>query len=219
MLGRVKSEITPEGGTVTFTYTDFDATLKRTHEDRGVETHYGYDSLNRINKVWYTRLGGNDSGTVRPALPSTVAPTSDVDITYRSSAPGNGQPLSVSDGQIAGFSSSESYVYESLTGRLQSRTRAIDGNSYQTQYQYNGMSQVTLMIYPSGKRVRMNYDSRGRMLGEDKLDTAGNVVTAYASNMSYSVAGLLTGMSLGNAQSTGLGSGMQKCNSHIARPF
>jgi RHS repeat-associated protein len=36
------------------------------------------------------------------------------------------------------------------------------------------------------------------MLGEDKLDTAGNVVTAYASNMSYSVAGLLTGMSLGN---------------------
>lgn len=197
-LSRVKSETTPEGGTVTFTHTDFDAPLKRTHAARGVETHYGYDSLNRPNKVWYTGLGGNDSGTVRPGLPSPVAATSDVDITYRSSAPGNGQPLSVSDGQIAGFSSSETYVYESLTGRLQSRTRAIDGNSYQTQYQYNGISQVTLMIYPSGKRVRMNYDSRGRMLGEDKLDTAGNVVTAYASNISYNVAGLLTGMSLGN---------------------
>jgi RHS repeat-associated protein len=198
MLGRVKSETTPEGGTLAFTYTDFDAPLKRTHAARGVETHYGYDSLNRANKVWYTGIGGNDSGTIRPALPSTVAATSDIDITYNSSAPGNGQPLSVSDGQIAGFSSSESYVYESLTGRLQSRTRAIDGNSYQTQYQYNGMSQVTLMIYPSGKNVRMNYDSRGRMLGEDKVDTAGNVVTAYASNISYNVPGLLTGVSLGN---------------------
>jgi len=197
-LGRLKSETTPEGGTVTFTYTDFDAMLKQTHTARGVETHYGYDSLNRLNKVWYTGLGGNDSGSVRPALPSSVAPTSDVDITYRSSAPGNGQPLSVSDGQIAGFSSSESYVYESLTGRLQSRTRAIDGNSYQTQYQYNGMNQVTLMIYPSGKRVRMNYDPRGRMLGEEKVNEGGSVLTTYASNMAYDVSGLLSGMSLGN---------------------
>jgi hypothetical protein len=33
------------------------------------------------------------------------------------------------------------------------------------------------MIYPSGKRVRMNFDSRGRMIGEDKVDAAGNVLT------------------------------------------
>jgi RHS repeat-associated protein len=198
-LSRVKSQATPEGGTVTFfTYTDFDAALKQTHQARGVETHYKYDALNRLSKVWYTGLDGDDLGAIRPALPSSVAATSDLDITYGTSAPGNGQPLSVSDGQIPGFSSSESYGYESLTGRLQSRTRAIDGNSYQTQYQYNGLGQLTLMIYPSGKRVRMNYDSRGRMLGEEKVDTGGSVLTTYASNITYDVSGLLSGMSLGN---------------------
>ncbi|MEK6325149.1 MAG: RHS repeat-associated core domain-containing protein [Acidobacteriota bacterium] len=197
-LSRVKSETTPEGGTATFTYTDFDALLKRTHQARGVETHYKYDSLNRTSKVWYTGLEGDDLGTIRPALPSSVAATSDLDITYGTSAPGNGQVLSVTDGQITGFSSSESYTYESLTGRVVSKTRVIDGNSYQTQYQYNGISQVTLMIYPSGKRVRMNYDSRGRMSGEDKVDAAGMALTNYVSSIGYNVAGQVTGMTLGS---------------------
>ncbi len=197
-LSRVKSETTPEGGTVTFTYSDFDAPLKRSHQARGIETHYMYDSLHRLTKVWYTGSGGDDLGSVRPALPSAVAATSDVDITYRTSAPGNGQPLSIIDGQIASFSSSESYVYENLTGRLQSRTRVIDGNSYQTQYQYNGISQATLMIYPSGKRVRMNYDSRGRMSGKDKVDLTGTALTNYVSSVGYNIAGQVTGMTLGN---------------------
>jgi hypothetical protein len=54
------------------------------------------------------------------------------------------------------------------------------------------------MIYPSGKRVRMNFDSRGRMSGEDKVDTAGNVLTSYVSGMSYNVAGQVTAMTSGS---------------------
>ena len=47
-------------------------------------------------------------------------------------------------------------------GRTTSKTRTIDGNAYATQYQYNQINQLGLMIYPSGKRVRENFDSRDR---------------------------------------------------------
>jgi YD repeat-containing protein len=59
------SQTTPEGGTVNFTYKDFGAVQKRT-DPRGVETHYGYDALNRLNQVWYTGIGGSDDPTVVP---------------------------------------------------------------------------------------------------------------------------------------------------------
>jgi RHS repeat-associated protein len=191
-LGRMTSQTTPEGGALSFTYTDFGAMLKRT-DARNVETHYKYDSLNRLNQVWYTGLGGNDSGTVRPALPSGVNATSDVIVVYNTATPGNGAIQRVDDG--GGF---ETYAYDSF-GRTTSKTRTIDGvNSYQTQYQYNQASQLGLMIYPSGKRVRMNFDSRGRLSGKDKVDAAGTVLTSYLTGMSYNLASQVTGMTSGS---------------------
>lgn len=195
-LSRLTSQTTPEGLTVSLTYTDFGAVLKRT-DARNVETHYKYDTLNRPTQVWYTGIGGSDDPTVvpRPALPSGVAATSDVIIAYNnlsSAGAGNGETSRVDDG--AGF---EIYAYDSL-GRPTSKTRTIDGNSYQTQYQYNAINQPALMIYPSGKRVRMNHDSRGRFSGEDKVDTSGNVLASYLSGVGYNVAGQVTGMTSGS---------------------
>jgi RHS repeat-associated protein len=192
-LSRMSSQTTPEGGVVSFTYTDFGAVLKRT-DARIVETHYHYDSLNRLNQVWYTGENGSDDPTVvpRPQLPSGVAATTDVTISYKSAAPGNGQVDTVIDG-----AGSESYAYDSL-GRATSKTRAIDSSSYQTQYQYNQLNQLTLMIYPSGKRVRTNHDSRGRMSGLDKVDAQGNLLSSYMSSVGYNSAGQVTGDGLGN---------------------
>jgi hypothetical protein len=62
-----------------------------------------------------------------------------------------------------------------------------DGQTIQTSY-----TQLALMIYRSGKRVRTNFDSRGRMIGEDKVDTASNMPTSYVSGMSYNVSGQMT---------------------------
>jgi YD repeat-containing protein len=124
-LSRLTSQITPEGGAVSFTYTDFNAVLKRT-DPRNVETHYKYDAMNRPIQVWYTGLGGNDSGTIRPALPSGVAATSDVTIAYNNlsgAGVGNGQVNQVTDGL-----GSETYAYDSLS-RLSSKTRVIDSRS------------------------------------------------------------------------------------------
>ena len=143
----MKTQTTPEGGSVTFAYTDFDAVLKRT-DPRGVESHFKYDSLNRLIKVRYSGLGGDDLGTVRPALPSTVEATPDIDITYKTTAPGNGAVNGIVD--TAG---SEPYTYDGF-GRLTSKGRTITGNTntYTIGYEYNAISQQTALIYPSGKR-------------------------------------------------------------------
>jgi RHS repeat-associated protein len=200
-LSRMTGQITPEGGPVAFTYTDFGAVLKRT-DARNVETHYKYDSLNRLSQVWYTGLNGNDSGTFRPNLPPGVAATADLNINYNNfttAQAGNGQVHQITDG-----AGSESYAYDSLA-RPSSKIRTVGNFSYQTQYQYNQANQLTVMIYPSGKRVRMNRDSRGRLGGEDNVDAADNVLTSYVSSIGYNEAGQTTGLSLGNGVSENYG--------------
>jgi RHS repeat-associated protein len=193
-LSRSTSQTTPEAGTVTFTYNDASEVLRRT-DARGVETHYKYDSLNRPVQVWYTGVGGDDAGTIRPALPSGIAATSDVTINYNnytSSQSGNGQVNQVTD-----QAGNETYVYDSLA-RLLRKTRVIDAQSYQTEYLYNTANQVTTLIYPSGKRVRTNHDSRGRTSGLDKVDSSGNVLGNYMTSIGYNTAGQVTSVALPN---------------------
>jgi RHS repeat-associated protein len=194
-LGRTTTESTPEGGAVSFTYTDFGAVLKRT-DARNVETHYKYDTLNRPTQVWYTGLGGSDDpNATRPPLPSGVAATSDVIIAYNnlsSAGAGNGETSRIDDG--GGY---ETYVYDSLS-RMTSKTRTIDGvNAYTTGYQYNAINQLSVITYPSNKQVRHNHDNRGRLSGIDKLN-AGVFVSSYLSGVAYNTAGQVSGMTDGS---------------------
>ena len=191
-LSRPVLQNTPEEGTVTFTYTDFNSVLKRV-DSRNVETHYSYDDLNRLKQVWYTGPGGNDSGTVRPPLPAGVEPTADVIIQYRTTAPGNGQVSRTDDS--AGY---ETYIYDSF-GRPTSMSRVITGSSatYTTAYEYNQIGQQTSITYPSGKKVRANYDARGRLIGLDKMNGP-TVALSYMSQMQYNVSGQVEGLTLGN---------------------
>jgi len=166
--------------------------LKRT-DPRGVESHFKYDSLNRPTKVWYTGLGGDDLGTVRPALPSTVEATADIDITYKTTAPGNGAVASIVD-----TGGSESYTYDGFW-RLTSKSHSITGNTntYTTSYEYNQFNQQTAVIYPSGKPLRTSYDARGRLIRLDKMNGA-TVAQQYLSSIAYNTAGQVTQLKLGN---------------------
>lgn len=193
-LSRMTSQTTPEAGTVTIAYTDSGAVKKQT-DARSIETHYKYDALNRPTQVWHTGAGGDDAGSVRPALPAAVAATGDVLLSYNNfsaSQAGNGQASQLTD--AAG---TESYSYDTLS-RLASKTRIIDGRSYQTQYLYNTADQVTTLIYPSGKRVRTNHDQLGRMSGLDRVDTAGTVLSQYVTSIGYNTANQITSVGLAN---------------------
>jgi RHS repeat-associated protein len=182
--GRLTSETTPEAGTATYTYTDFDAVSTR-RDARGVITTYTYGDLNLLTGVSYNTVTG-------------VAPTAPVSLTYRNASPGKGQPETVTDGL-----GSESYGYDSF-GRLQSCTRVIDGISYQKQYEYNEANQMTLMTYPSGKRVKMEHDARGRMnalqsvdaSGNASVDASGNAQEPYLSGINYRVDGQVSSQNL-----------------------
>jgi RHS repeat-associated protein len=184
-LSRLTNVTTPEAGSVSYSYFDFNAVETRT-DGRGAVTNYTYDGINRLQTISYT------------TIPAGVAPTTGVSITYNTTSPGNGQTQSVTDG-----AGSESHSYDGF-GRLVSKTRTIDGNGYQTQYQYNQAGQLALMIYPSGKRFRMDYDARGRFSGEDKVDTSGNILTPYVQSspgIAYNAAQQPTSLPLGNGVS------------------
>ena len=201
-LSRLISQTTPEGGTVSFAYWDFDAIKKKT-DPRNVETHYKYDSLNRLSQIWYTGLNGlDDPNATRPPLPTGVAATADVITTYNNfptAQVGNGQVSQITDGP-----GSESYLYDSVA-RVSSKTRAIGSRSYQTQYQYNTANQLTVLIYPSGKRVRTNHDTRGRMNGLDKVDAQGNFLASYMTSVGYNTTGQVASVGLVNGVSESYG--------------
>jgi len=191
-LSRVKSATTPEGGTDAYAYNAWGGLSKKT-DARGIETHYGYDELHRLVHVWYTGIGGDETGTVRPALPSGVPATTDTVFNFNnfsSSAPGNGKVQSVTDG-----SGSQTPQYDSL-GRVSRRDITIGTRTFSVNYEYNEADQRTVLVYPSGKRVRSLRDARGRISGLDRVDLP--QTTSYVSGAQYDSAGHLTQVQLGN---------------------
>ena len=86
--------------------------------------------------------------------------------------------------------------------RITSKTRSIAGNTntYTTSYEYNAISQQTAIVYPSSKRLRASYDSRGRVINLDKMNGA-TVAQQYLSSIAYNTAGQVTQLKLGNAGS------------------
>lgn len=183
-VSRLKKQTTPEGGTVEFTYTDFGELESRTQKrvNGDIVKHYDYDGLNRLKGIRYT--GSNES-----PLPSDVAATPPVSITYESRF---GNVYSIAD--AAG---TEIYGYDDF-GRVKTRIRVIDLNSYETTYDYNQLSQVAIIGYPSKMHVRMNYDMRGRLSGVDKLKQDKSYERRYVSDMQYTVAGQLDNFTFDN---------------------
>jgi RHS repeat-associated protein len=188
-LSRVMSVTTPEAGTVTYTYYDFNAVNTRL-DARGVKITYAYDGLNRLTGITYPSGG---------ALPAGVAPTTNVTIGYSTvSGQGNGQVNSVTDG-----AGTESYLFDTL-GRVLSKTRNPDApnsfvNSYKTSYSYNPINQLSTITYPSLDVFRNDYDSRGRVVGVDKMSGT-SVSTGYIQkgSVQYNSAQQVLTQKLGN---------------------
>jgi RHS repeat-associated protein len=182
---RLRIETTPETGKTEYTYTDFDA-VKTRKDARNVETTYTYGALNLPTGVSYNNVSG-------------VAVTAPLSIHYKGDSPGKGRLESVTDG--VGF---ERYDYDNF-GRLQLRTREIDSVSYQTRYEYNALGQMTQMIYPSGKRVKLGRDARGRLSALERVDTSGTAQEPYLSGINYRVDGMISSLTLGDGATEAFG--------------
>ena len=194
-LGRLLFERIPEqtasindgAGTywsTAYVYTEFSALKKKT-DARGVEKHFAFDALHQVIQTWYTGPGGDDSGSVRPALPLGIAVTGDVSIGY--TGWGGLSSVNVANGNGIGYAYTESNTFNG-TNQPVSVTRAIDSKPYTASYAYNGANQPTSLTYPSGYNLAIGYDDRGR------LASAGS----YAANMTYNIEARQTGLTLGN---------------------
>lgn len=209
-MGRLLYERIPEqGATINdgtgtmwsckYTYTEFNAVATK-QDARGVITTYSYDALHRM--AWESY---NTSGA------SGVAATPSVSLSYTAWG-------AVSNVTI-GSEYTEDYTFDSYL-RPASVRRWIVGQSsyylktYTTGYEYNGGSQLTKLIYPSGQQVSVNHDTKGRL--QSLTDGAG--YPSYLTGMSYNIAGQVTGLSLGNgvAESFGYDANRLQLTSQVA---
>jgi RHS repeat-associated protein len=194
-LGRLLYEKIPEqtatinDGTGTmwtsaYAYTEYSA-VKKKRDARGVESHYAYDALHQMTQTWFTGVGGDDGGYVRPALPTGVAATKDRIFAYTSW--GSLSSVTIPSEYTETYGFDDFFRVFSVTRWILGQTYSVY-KTYTTSYEYNRGNQLSKMIYPSGQQVEVNHDDKGRLQS----------LSGYLTAMSYGIAGQVTGLTLGN---------------------
>jgi RHS repeat-associated protein len=178
-LSRLTQEVTPESGTVKYSYFVTGTTLcsgdpssvcSRT-DARGIVTNYTYDTANRLKSITH--------------VPTTTGPRS---YTYGTSATAFniGRLLTMTDP-----SGSETYTYDQL-GRIIQLAKKIGTTTYNIKYAYNSGGQLTQITYPSGRNIYYNYDAVGHLCMVDALNDGSCVPAAanpYVTLSNYDAAG------------------------------
>jgi RHS repeat-associated protein len=192
-LGRLTQETTPEGGTITYSYTNGVTPCSgdpknicsrtapapnQTSSSVTVTTTYCYDALNRLVAKGY-------------GSQQLSCPISSPAVSYQYDQGGaSGHALGRLT-QVADSTGTEQYLYDSA-GRRSQVAKTIGGTAYTTSYQYNPGNQITQVTYPSGRIVVQGYDAIGQ------LNSVVSGGTNYASNLSWDAAGNLLGFAYGN---------------------
>ncbi|MEP6900602.1 MAG: RHS repeat-associated core domain-containing protein [Actinomycetota bacterium] len=159
-----------------------DGLLTDGYDARGVNAHFNYDNLNRVQSVTFsdgtptetytydqeqggsynkgklTRIETADGGAARPDTPTTAT----------------------------------EFDYDKM-GRVVKHRQSIGNQIYSLEYAYNLAGQLISEKYPSGKTISMSYDANGRLLGlADQSRT-------YLGSLQYQQSGgILSSMTLGN---------------------
>jgi len=152
-LSRMTQDKTPEAGTVTVSYVTTTGALcsgnpsnacsraaPAPNQSTGTVTiTYTYDTANRLKQKTYS----DTTGTVT--------------YLYKTAALGKGLLSEMTDP-----SGTETYQYDKLK-RVSVITKTIGSTSYGIDYTYNAGSQLTEIVYPSGRSVFYNYDHVGHL--------------------------------------------------------
>jgi RHS repeat-associated protein len=166
-------EVHPESGTVD--YAEHDGMGRVTRKEvggTGVTLTYGYDGNGRLTSI--------------------NAPGSAHDATFTYDDADN--RTSVVNGTV-----STTITYDAAN-RPEVRTEMIDGETFVTQYGYDGRDNLTSTTYPSGRIVEQTYDAADRLLSV--IGPYGAPV--WAESFSYHDSGAIAGYTSGNGQTTSL---------------
>ncbi len=83
-------------------------------------------------------------------------------------------------------------------GKLLTHQQITDGNTYNTSYQYDAFGALKSETYPSGRTVKMDYNSDGEIASI--WGTKGTQNSLYANAISYNSAGAMERLRLGNGK-------------------
>jgi len=173
----------PESGLIQYQY-DNNGNLTQKTDARLVVTNYVYDALNRVTQRNYTAPGG---------LPNYQA-TPNVSYFYDNLPNAKGKLTKVSSSV-----STTEYTAFDILGRAASHKQTTDGNIYTTGYIYNLSGALIEETYPSGRVVKNVLDNDGN-LSQVQSKKANGTFQNYANSFSYTAAGAVSSMRLGNGK-------------------
>ena len=190
--GNLISVTDAEGHTTTFTYDDLGRKLTQTSADTGT-TSYSYDPAgNLIAKTDNSGVTISYQYDALGRLLSIHHPDSSQDVSYLYDQWENGiGRLSVMNDSTG----ATSYLYDEQ-GRLVVEERKIGETSYAIDYAYNANSELTTLLYPSGRQIDYQRDASGRIVGV--LSTYEDEALPLATGGSYLPFGPLNNLVLGN---------------------
>jgi RHS repeat-associated protein len=196
-LSRLKSATNPEHGntvggsyvpgTISYTY-DNNGNLQTKTDARDVKTTYAYDALNRVISRTYTLANGNP-------LPSELA-TPAVSYYYDNLTNAKGKLIKVS----SSVSTTEYTEFDNL-GRIKKSKQTTDGTIYpEMEYTYNLSGALVEQKYPSGRVVKNVLDADGDLALVQSKKNANYGYWTYANSFTYTAAGAVSSMQLGNGR-------------------
>ncbi len=195
-LSRLLTANNPESGEVQYDYDNNGNVIERT-DARGIVTTFTYDDLNRVTAKAYATP--SPSPTASPT-PAPFQDTPSVAYTYDN--------LTNSKGYLTKVETSVStteYTEFDILGRVTKSKQTTDGtiygngstDSYMT-YSYNLAGMLIEQQYPSGRKVQNVLDNDGQLEMVKSRKNASSGYWAYANNFTYSAAGAIKSMQLGN---------------------
>ena len=180
-FGDVIRRDSPETGITDYEY-DAAGNLTKMTDARGVVVNYTYDNLYRITAATFPGSTGEN-----------------VTYTYDETTGGNygvGRLTEIED-----ESGSTAFVYDAR-GNVITETRVIDGQTYVTEYAYDGANKLTEVTYPSGRLVSYQYDSAGQVDIVTTQQSTTDAEVVVAGPIQYQPFGPVRVISRGNALTT-----------------
>jgi RHS repeat-associated protein len=195
-LSRLLSATNLESGTINYQY-DPNGNLTRKTDARGVQTDYTYDALNRATNRNYTTPTGT---------PPNYQATPNVTYFYDNLPNAKGKLVKVTNGTGVDRSTTE-YTAFDVMGRVTRSKQTTDGVEYGggtdptrwTTYAYNLSGALIEQQYPSGRVVRNTLDADGD-LQQVESRRAGDTFRNHANSFTYTAAGAVSAMRLGNGK-------------------
>ena len=202
-LSRLKDASNPESGYIYYTYDD-NGNLQTKHDARGIKTIYDYDALNRVIKKCYRLAPGETLGATNctSAGSETAEPnTPDVTYTYDNLTNSKGRLTKIVTGaESSPFSVTDYQAFDKL-GRVTQSRQSTDGTAPDAMtYKYNLAGALIEEKYPSGRIVKNVLAADGDLSTVRSSKNGSPDFFMYAKNFTYTAAGAVSSMQLGNGR-------------------